>query len=97
MLQAIQNLHMLSVLHPSLYFGTLMLLAVIVCPGWYKLGRLQAAAVASPAPVMAPARRRVVFYKKSQAFVLSIANLVILGSLESSGDTIAATVALRVT
>jgi hypothetical protein len=95
MLQAIQNLHMLSVLHPSLYFGTLMLLAVIVCPGWYKLGRLQAAAVVSPA--MAPARRRVVFYKKSQAFVLSIANLVILGSLESSGDTIAATVALRVT
>ena len=96
LLQAIQTIYQFSVVHPTPYFGSLALLALVVCFGWYRLGTMQPARV-SPALASAPARRRVVFYKKSQEFVLSNANLAILGSIESSGDTIAATIALKVT
>jgi hypothetical protein len=95
MLQTIQNLHALSVLYPSLYFGCLVLIALVVCPGWYKLGCLQVASV-SPAPI-APARPRWIFYRRSTAVVFQIANLLILGSIESKNNTIAATIAVRVT
>jgi hypothetical protein len=79
MLQLIQSLHNVSVANHTLYFSVLVLLASVVCPGWYKLGRLQVATVCSPAPTLAPARPRFVFHRQSYAILLLLANLIILG------------------
>ena len=46
---------------------------------------------------LAPVRPRWIFYRRSTAIVLQIANLLILGSIESNYDTLAATIAVRVT
>jgi hypothetical protein len=97
MLQLIQALHQFSVVNPSLYFGSLACLALIVCKGWYRLGSLNALAYVSPAPISAPVRPRFVFYRRSTAVVLTLANLLILASFESNNDTIAATIAVKVT
>jgi hypothetical protein len=97
MLQFIQEIHTYSVLYPSAYFGLLVLLASVVCPGWYKLGCLQTAAVCSPAPTLVPARPRFVFYRRGYAVVLQVSNLLILGSISASNNTIAATIAVKVT
>jgi len=96
MLQAIHTLHTFSILHPSLYFGFLALLTCIVCPGWYRLGRLQLASV-SPAPTFAPARQRFIFYRRSTSIVLQIANLLFFGQLVTQEDGIAATIAVKCT
>jgi hypothetical protein len=97
MLQLIQTLHNFSVVHPTLYFVPLVLLACVVCPGWYKFGRLQlAAAYASPAP-HAAARPRVVLYRRGAAVVLQLTGLLILSSLEIRSDGAAFTLAVKVT
>jgi hypothetical protein len=98
MLQLIQALHDASILYPTSYFGILGLIASVLMPGYYKLGKMQAAAAyVSPAPYAAPSCPRWVFYRRSTSFVLQVANLLILGNIESKNDTIAATIAVRVT
>jgi hypothetical protein len=97
MLQFINALHNFSLINPTAYFGSLLVLLLIVLRGWYRLGSLHALALVSPAPQSAPARQRFVFYRRSTAVVLQVANLLILGSIESNNDTIAATIAVRVT
>jgi hypothetical protein len=97
MLPVINALHHFSIINPTLYFGTLLVLLLIVLRDWYRLGSMNALAVTSPAPQAAAARPRFVFYCRSTAVVLQIANLLILGSIESKNDTIAATIAVRVT
>jgi hypothetical protein len=94
----LQSMHHLSVIYPSLYFGCLLFLACVVCPGWYKLGRLQLASVVSPAPTpITPARRRVVFHRRDNAVLLHLGHLAIMGKIESQDDHLALTIALRVT
>lgn len=95
MLQVIASIHTLSVLYPSLYFGSLIELVLVVSYGWYQLGYMRI--VVAPAPTFAPARRRVTFYKRSQAVVFQLANLLSLAIIESSGDTITAAIAVKVT
>ena len=97
MLQFIQVIHNYSILHPSLYFGSLLVVLCIVLRGWYRLGSMNTLAMMSPAPYAAPSCPRWVFYRRSTSFVLQVANLLILGSIESKNDTIAATIAVRVT
>lgn len=97
MLQFINAVHNFSVLNPSLYFGSLLVLLCIVLRGWYRLGSLNALALVSPAPQSAPARTRFVFYRRSTSIVLTLANLLILASIESNNNTIAATIAVKVT
>jgi hypothetical protein len=97
MLQLIQALHNASVLYPTSYFGILVLIASVLLPGYYKLGKMQVAAAYSPARYSAPSCPRFVFYRRSTSVVLQIANLLILASIESKNDTIAATIAVRVT
>jgi hypothetical protein len=98
MLQTINAIHNLSILYPSSYFGLLVLLASVLMPGWYKLGCLQAAAAyVSPAPISQIRSSRFVFYRRSTSIVLQVANLLILGSIESNNDTIVATIAVKVT
>jgi len=96
MLQAIYAVHNFSIFNPSLYFGTLLTTLLIVLRGWYRLGSLNALAV-SLAPTSAPACPRWVFYRRSTAIVLQVANLLILGSIESNNNTIAATITVKVT
>jgi hypothetical protein len=96
-LQALESVHQFSVACPSIYFGTLILLVLVVSKGWYTLGKMQPAAVVSPAPTMAPVRPRCVFYPQNHTVMVLIANLVIMGKLESNNDTVAATIALKVT
>jgi hypothetical protein len=96
MLPIINTVHHFSVLNPSLYFGSLLVLLYIVLRGWYRLGSLNALAV-SLAQHSAPVCPRWVFYRRGYAIVLQTANLLILGSIESNNNTIAATIALKVT
>jgi hypothetical protein len=97
MLQTINTIHQFSVVNHTLYFSVLALLTCIVCPGWYKLGRLQvAAAYASPAPMPRLRSSRFVFYRRGYAVVLSVANLLLLASIEFNNNTLAATIALKV-
>ena len=96
MLQFIQALHNVSVANHTLYFGVLVLIASVVCPGWYKLGCLQALALVSPDPHVA-ARQRVTLYRKGLAVVLQLTGLLILASLEVTNDGAAFTIAVKVT
>ena len=96
MLQAISTVHTFSVLNHTLYFGFLALLALVVCPGWYKFGRLQLASV-SPAPTFAPVRQRVTLYRKGLAVVLQLTGVLILGSLEVRSDSVAVILAAKFT
>jgi hypothetical protein len=72
MLQTINALHQFSVVNPSLYFGALLCMLLIVLRGWYILGVLNSQAWVSPAQQSAPARQRVVLYKKGQVIVLHV-------------------------
>ena len=92
----LQAIHHLSQIHPYHYWSAILVLLLVVIRGWYTLGSLNALASVSLAPV-APARPRWIFYRRSTAVMLQIANLLILGSIESNNDTIAATIAVRVT
>jgi hypothetical protein len=76
----------------TLYWSCMITLLLVVCSGWYYLGSTRQVLVTS-----APARPGFVFYRRSQAVVLTLANLLILASIESNNDTIAATIAVRVT
>jgi hypothetical protein len=96
-LQALESVHQFSVACPSIYFGTLIFLVLVVSKGWYTLGKMQLAAIGAPAPTKAPARPRCVFYPHNHTVLVLIANLVIMGKLESNHDTVAATIALKVT
>jgi hypothetical protein len=93
MLQAIYHL---SQIHPYQYWSAILVLLLVVIRGWYRLGSLNALAV-PPAPQSAPVRPRWIFYRRSTAIVLQIANLLILGSISANNTTIAATIAVRVT
>lgn len=95
MLQTIQTLHTYSILYPSLYFSFLALLTCIVCPGWYRLGRLQLASV-STSPI-APARPRCVFRRQSHALLLLLAHLAIVAMAEAKDDLVIFTLAIKVT
>ena len=97
MLQTIQTVHNFSVLNPSLYFGSLLVLLLVVLRGWYCLGSLNALALVSPAPMLRLRSPRFVFYRRGYAVVLTLANLLILASIELNNDTIVATIAVRVT
>lgn len=97
MLQFINAIHNFSIINPTLYFGSLLVLLLIVLRGCYCLGSMNALALVSPAPYSAPARPRFVFYRRSTAIVLQIANLLILGSIETNNNTLAATIAVKVT
>ena len=76
----------------TLYWSCMITLLLVVCSGWYYLGSTRQVLATS-----APARPGFVFYRRSQAVVLTLANLLILASIESNNDTIAATIAVRVT
>lgn len=93
----LQAVHTFSVLYPSLYFGFLVLLASVVCPGWYKLGRLQLATVASATTPITPARPRCVFHRQRHALLLLIARLVILATMEAKDDLVIFTLAVKAT
>lgn len=98
MLQAIQTIHTYSVVYPSTYWLIMLALFVAICKCWFVMGTLSPACVSSSTPPkISPARPRCVFHRQSRAIMVLLANLVIVGKLESSGDTIAATIALKVT
>ena len=92
----LQAIHHLSQIHPYHYWSAILVLLLVVIRGWYTLGSLNALATVSPAPI-APVCPRFVFYRRSTSIVFQIANLLILGSIESNNNTIAATIAVRVT
>jgi hypothetical protein len=96
MLPVINAIHNYSILNPTLYFGSLLVLCCIVLRGWYCLGCMNALAMVTPAP-QAAARPRFVFYRRSTSVVLQVAHLLILAGIESNHDTIAATLAVKVT
>jgi hypothetical protein len=96
-LQALESVHQFSVACPQIYFGCLICLVLVVSKGWYTLGKMQPAAIGSPAPASALARRRIVFYPCDHAVMVLIANLVFIGRFITDQDTIAATVAVKVT
>lgn len=91
MLQAIHTIHQLSVVHPSLYFGCLLLLALVCLRGWYVLG------VSAGPHMVVPVRLGWKFSDSSRALFFTVANLRIVGHLIADGDTLAASIALQVT
>jgi hypothetical protein len=95
MLQAINAVHTFSVVNHTLYFGALLLLTCFVCPGWYKLVRLQLASV-STSP-HAPIQPRTVFVRRDNAILIVLAHVRILGKIESHRDIIASTLPIKVT
>jgi hypothetical protein len=97
MLQLINAVHHFSVMNPTLYFGSLLVLLFIVLRGWYRLGSLNALAMVSPVPTWAPVRPRCVFHRQSHAILLSVANLIILGQAEAQNDLLVFTLAVKVT
>jgi hypothetical protein len=97
MLQLVHTLHTISLVHPFPYFMSLACMAIVVCPGWYKLGCLQLAASYSPAPQSAPTRPRCVFRKQSHALLLLLAHLAIVATAEAQNDLLVFTLAVKVT
>lgn len=97
MLQTINAVHHFSVMNPTLYFGTLLILSLIVIWGWYRLGTMIALATVSPAPTSAPVCPRWILYRRSTAIVLQVANLLFLGQIVKQENGIASTIALKVT
>lgn len=90
-MQTIQAIHQLSVVYPGAYFGSVIVLLLIVCAGWFKLGSLA---------IAGPARRRIIVswrpHPFSHSVLVQIAGVRVLGSLESDVDYVAASVAVRI-
>ncbi len=94
MLQAVQAIHNWSLLYPGAYFGSVLVLLLLVCAGWYRLG------VTRLAVAGAPARRHVSVGWRTRPFVhtlaVQVAGVTLMGRLESDVDYLAASVAVRV-
>ncbi len=94
MLQAIQAIHNWSLLYPGVYFGSVLVLLLLVCAGWYRLG------VTRLAVAGAPARRHVIVGWRIRPFahsvLIQVAGVSVLGKLESDIDSLAATLAVRI-
>ncbi len=95
MLQAIQTIHNWSILYPGAYFGSVIVLLILVCGGWFRLG-----ASYLPVATSAPARRRLVIHWQPKPFahriIATIAGVQIVGTLMADVDCVAASVAVKI-
>lgn len=95
MLQVLQTIHNWSILYPGAYFGGVIILLLLTCGGWFKLGSTRLA-VAGPAP----ARRRFIVSWRFRPFVhtviCQVANVLVAGKLETDIDFVAVSLAIRI-
>lgn len=91
----LQAIHQISIVYPLQYWGTELVLFLVVSRGWYVLGTWQPVAIVSAAPPL-PVRRRVIFRRRNNAVLLCLGHLAIMGKLESNFDQLALTIALQV-
>jgi hypothetical protein len=90
----LQAIYTLSVMYPHQYWSGVIVLLILVCAGWYRLGvtRLVVAG--------APTRQRVVVQWRLHPFahsvLVQVASVTIMGRLESDVDYLAASVAVRI-
>jgi hypothetical protein len=91
----LQAIHDMSVMFPHQYWCGVIVLLILVCAGWFKLGTMRLA-VAGPAP----ARPRLVIYWQPNPFlhriIATIAGVQIVGTLMADVDHLAASVAVKI-
>jgi hypothetical protein len=90
MLQVVQAVHDFSVAYPSAYFGSLLVVLLVVFRGWYVLG------IGAGPRVVVPVRFAWKFTPATRLLLFQIADLVILEQTTSNQDTAAVTIALQV-
>ena len=88
MLQAVYHL---SQIYPLQYWSAILALLLVVIAGWYVQG------TNAGHRVVVPIRLGWKFTPAGRSLIFTVANLVVVGQIVSSEDTIGASIALQVT